>query len=485
MEVISREYVEKELKRYNTPGMGIGVIKDGEVLLNTGFGYKNLEKKTEIDGNTVWGIASCSKSFTSTLIGKLVDEGILDFDRPIKEYLPDFQMYDETATRECTLRDMMCHRTGMHSYDAVWSDPTAEDREDLWKRLRYLKPNRPFRISAQYNNLMFDMAAHVAEKVTGRTWDELIKEKIFEPLGMKNSSTSIEDLRHHPDAITPYWPGKDGPFPVEPWNVDVGAPAGGINSTINDMLKYLQFHIDNGSINGEQYISSEIMRDLHMQNMRYTLWPWHFEETAPIGGYAMGWYNDVYRGNPMYWHLGEIEGSGTMQVVLPRKKIGIIVYNNLHAPDILIQCSVVYTIIDNLLGLDPIDWSEKMWSVRHIKGNMHSSWEFDFLGDSQVKGTSPSHQLSAYTGEYEDPGHGRLTVCEEEGQLVCRFRGFKHELEHYHYDVFRAEKIKMDTVVVTTSIAFHTNPLDGSIDGLEFMLYDDIPAVFFRKIAEK
>jgi CubicO group peptidase (beta-lactamase class C family) len=145
MRVITKKYVEKELKRYKTPGMGVGVIKDGKVLFSGGFGYKDLDTKEPIDGDTIWGIASCSKSFTATLIGMLVDDGVLDFDKPVKDYLPDFKMYDPFATAECTLRDMLCHRTGLASYDAVWSDVTITDREELWQRLQYLKPNLPFR----------------------------------------------------------------------------------------------------------------------------------------------------------------------------------------------------------------------------------------------------------------------------------------------------------------------------------------------------
>ena len=481
MEVISREYVEKELARYKTPGMGVGVIRNGEVLFAGGFGYKDLETKERIDADTMWAIASCSKSFTGTLLGMLVDDGVLDFDRPIKDYLPDFKMDDAFATAECTLRDMMCHRTGLASYDAVWSDDTIKERSELWRRLQYLKPNLPFRYKAQYNNYMVDMAAHVAEKVTGKSWDDMVNDRIFRPLGMTRSSTLVKYLNESENVCTGYWPGEDGPFKVAHWNSDVSAPAGGINSTINDMLKYLDFHLKRGVLpDGTRLMKEETMRDLHMQNIRYTLWPWRFDEVSPIGGYAMGWYNDNYRGEPMYWHLGEIEGFGTLQCCLPKSQIGIILYNNLQCPDILIQCSVLYTIIDNLLGFEPVDWSERMWSVRDIKGNMHGDWKLDLVGDAEA-GHAPCHPLEDYVGTYGEPGHGVLDIELSEGKLYMTWRGFTQEILPLNYDVFRIPEVKMDTLLVNAPIYFHTD-VNGQICGLGFKIYDEVDPIEFERI---
>ena len=481
MEVISKEYVEKELARYKNPGMGVGVIRNGEVLFAGGFGYKDLETKERIDADTMWAIASCSKSFTGTLLGMLVDDGVLDFDRPIKDYLPDFKMYDAFATAECTLRDMMCHRTGLASYDAVWSDDTIKERSELWRRLQYLKPNLPFRYKAQYNNYMVDMAAHVAEKVTGKSWDDMVTDRIFRPLGMTRSSTLVKYLNESENVCTGYWPGEDGPFKVAHWNSDVSAPAGGINSTINDMLKYLDFHLKRGVLpDGTRLMKEETMRDLHMQNIRYTLWPWRFDGVSPIGGYAMGWYNDNYRGEPMYWHLGEIEGFGTLQCCLPKSQIGIILYNNLQCPDILIQCSVLYTIIDNLLGFEPVDWSERMWSVRDIKGNMHGDWKLDLVGDAEA-GHAPCHPLEDYVGTYGEPGHGVLDIELSEGKLYMTWRGFTQEILPLNYDVFRIPEVKMDTLLVNAPIYFHTD-VNGQICGFGFKIYDEVDPIEFVRI---
>ena len=483
MNVISREYVESELKRYMTPGMGIGVIKDGKVLLADGYGYADVEHSAPITKDTQWGIASCSKSFTATLCGMLADEGYFRLDQPIIEYLPDFKMYDPSATRLCTVKDMLCHRTGLGGYDAVWADSCT--REDLWKRLRYLKPNASFRGEVQYNNLIYTMAGHVCEKVTGKSWDELIKERIFKPLDMSNSNTSITDMMKSPNYAKPYWPTDDGPVRVDNWNVDLGAPAAAINSTITDMLKWLQFQIDDGVVNGKRLISSDTLNEIHTAQVRYKLWPWDFPENPPIAGYALGWYNDVYRGIPYYWHIGEIEGYGTMMFVLPRQKMGMVVFNNLHEPDVLIQCSVMYTIIDNVLGLEQSpagSWADRFYAQRNNYGNMLGDWHCDLMGDHQVKGTSLSHDLDSYTGSYFEPGHGTIKIVRDGDRLKMLYRGVEQEMEHYHYDVFKVPHIKMDTLVTTAPLYFRTNAEDGSIEGFEFRLYSQVGPILFTRV---
>jgi len=317
--------------------------------------------------------------------------------------------------------------------------------------------------------------------VTGKSWDDMVNDRIFKPLGMTRSSTLVKYLNESENVCSSYWPGEDGPFKVPHWNSDVSAPAGGINSTINDMLKYLDFHLKRGVLpDGTRLMQEETMRDLHMQNIRYTLWPWRFKEVSPIGGYAMGWYNDNYRGEPMYWHLGEIEGFGTLQCCLPNSQIGIILYNNLQCPDILIQCSVLYTIIDKLLGFEPVDWSERMWSVRDIKGNMHGDWKLDLVGDAEET-TAPSHDLADYVGAYFEPGHGTLEIDLSEGKLYMTWRGVTQEMLHLNYDVFRIPEVKMDTLLVNAPIYFHTDAA-GDICGFGFKMYDEVGPIEFRRI---
>ena len=493
MEIISKEYVNRELARYKVPGMGIGVIKDGEILMAEGFGYADLEKKIPIDKDTLWGIASCSKSFTACLLVMLSEEGYFDMEEPIRDFLPDFRLYDPAATELCTVTDLLCHRTGIGGYDALWTDTCS--RADLWDRLRYLKPNKPFRGAVQYSNLMYTIAGHIAEKLTGKSYEELIREKIFLPLGMTRTNCSITDMCKDGNYARPYWQGSvdgtsdaylvndEGPLLVENWNVDLGCPCGGINSCVSDMLKWLSFHINDGVADGKRLLSHESMVLLHTAQVPYIMWEWKFPEVPPIGGYALGWYNDVYRGHPVVWHTGEIEGYGTMQYFFPREKLGIVVFNNIHKPDVLVECSCIYTIIDNVLGLPREDWSSRFWAERNTYGHMLEDWQCDLMGDgAPVPGTNLSHGLDAYTGKYFEPGHGTIEIFREGDALRMKYRGVVQEMEHYHYDVFRVPHVKQDTLIYTCPLTFHTSYEDGSIDGFEFKLYSQVGPLWFRRV---
>ncbi len=479
-EIISDELVLKQLEQYRFPGMGVGVIKDGKVLLCKGYGYRDLESRLPITENTQWGIASCSKAFTATLAGILSDEGVIDLDRPIKGYLPDFRMYDSFASAQCTLRDMLCHRTGLGGYDALWCDEGLT-REDLWKRLRYLKPNMPFRSVPQYSNLIYAMAGHVMEKVTGRTWDDLIKEKLFEPIGMTNSNTSVDDMLKSPDFATPYWQSEKGPVRIKNWNVDLGGPAASVNSTLSDMLKWLQFNIDGGvTKDGRRLLSEETHRLIHTPQVPYRIWPWDFPEVPPVGQYAMGWYDDVYRGYPLYFHIGEIEGYGTMQWVLPGQKLGIVVFNNIHKPCVLIETAVAWSIIDSVLGLPAVNWADRLYEQRNNYGNLLEHWALDLTSGDSAEEAPLSHKQEDYAGIYENPGHGPIRISFGKDGWICEYRGVNQKMEHCFYDTFRVPDVKMDTLLVTAPLTFIAGD-DGQIDRFEFRLYPQVDPIIFKK----
>lgn len=221
---------------------------------------------------------------------------------------------------------------------------------------------------------------------------------------------------------------------------------------------------------------------MHKTQVPYTLWPWDFDELPPTGGYGMAWFTDVYRGEAMYFHVGEIEGYTAMEVVIPKQHLGIIILNNIHKPATLIQQSITYTIIDNVLGLTPEDWSTRFYNERNNYGHMLEDWNNNLMPGKPVSGTLPSHAISEYFGKYFNPGYGDINIDIINGQLKCIYRGVEEKMEHYHYDVFKVPNIKMDTLLVTSPLSFIVNPLTGEIDRFEFQLVDGIaPITFIRK----
>lgn len=478
--IISREYVENELRTHNIPGMGIGVIKDGETLMAEGFGYADIEKKTAIDSQTLFGIASCTKSFTSAIIAILVDEGKLDYDTPIIEYLPDFRMYDEYTTKSCTLRDMLNHRTGLPGHDSLYVDEI--DRAELFKRMRYIEPNAPMRTVTQYNNVVYTMIGYIAERITGETWDNLIKDWLLKPLGMTNTNTTIKALRESNNIAEPHWRMNGKINKIKNWDVSLGAPCAAINSCLDDMLKWLQFNLNMGEWNGNQLISSQNMKEMHTAAVPFPMWSVDLDEVPPIQAYCMGWIADSYRGQDLVYHVGEIEGYCSLMAFLPKRNIGIMIMINNHNSSILIEQSIFYTILDNLLGLEPKkDWSLYFKNQIGKWGGFYLDEVIDLFTGEPIKDTHPSHDLDNYVGEYWNPGYGKITIQRDGNNLKGIYRGVEQPISHYHYDTFKMPNIKMDTLLVTAPLTFYTNPYTGEIDKFDIPLEPSVTPILFIK----
>ncbi|MDR0552138.1 MAG: serine hydrolase [Spirochaetaceae bacterium] len=477
--IINDIFVTKEMERYRVPGLALSVFTEEESLLRKGYGYRDLTKKTPVTPGTQFGIASCSKSFTSMLAAMLDDEGILRFDVPLCEYFPDFRLYDPQATKGCTMRDMLTHLTGIAGHDALWTDTI--DRAALWERLRFIEPNAAFRGAVQYSNLIYTMAGHAMEKITGQTWEALIKERIFQALGMKNSNTSVNDMVLKEDYATPYRQSDTLPFPVKPWNVDLGGPAASINSCLTDMELWIRFNMGDGVWQGKRLVSGKNLNLVHQGQVAYRLWRWNYPEADPMGQYAMGWYTNLYRNREIVFHVGEIEGYCSMQAFLPKEKIGFVCLMNLHKPCMLIKNALLYTIIDNLLELPPANWGERLSKETGQYGYMYEHWEVNLLKGEPVQGTAPSHPLKAYAGMYHNPGYGNFEIIAGGKALEGRYRDVKEALVHYHYDTFRVPEIKMDTQLYTLPLTFTTNPYTGDIDGFHIPMEPRVTPIFFRR----
>ncbi|GAH99548.1 unnamed protein product, partial [marine sediment metagenome] len=244
-----RNFIETEMKNWNVPAVAVLIVKNDQVIFSEGFGYRDVEKKLKVTPNTLFPIASVSKSFTALALGMLVDEKKLDFDQPVRNYLPTFRMYDDYLTGHITPRDMLSHRSGLPRHGLVWYNAGLTG-EETTKRIRYLQPSYGLRERFQYNNLMYQASGCLVRKLSGRTWEEFVKERIFLPLGMKSSNFSIEELQKYPDYALPYSMDIDRvkKFPEKLSDIDIkripflemtaNAPAGGINSNLKDMAEW-------------------------------------------------------------------------------------------------------------------------------------------------------------------------------------------------------------------------------------------------------
>ncbi|UCG87750.1 MAG: serine hydrolase [Gemmatimonadota bacterium] len=473
------EVIETAMAGWQVPGLAIAVIRDGDVLLAKGYGYRDVERQLPVTENTLFAIGSNSKSFTVTVLGMLVDEGKLDWDEPVQTYMPDFQLYDDVATEHMTARDLVTHRSGLPRHDGLWYGSDLS-RYELYERLRYLEPNRDFRAVYQYQNLMFMTAGILAEKLGQDTWENLVRERILNPLGMIRSNFSVNDM--HPeteDAAVPYVMIEETRTKVPYRNIDNVAPAGSINSSVSEMIRYIQFHIDTGAFEGEQLLSEATAADMQMPHMAIqgTL---QYDELGH-GSYGMGLNVTSYRGEKVVQHGGGIDGFISAMSWMPRRKIGVMVLTNLSGTN-PVPTIVVRAAYDRALGLEPVDWIARVKERQEEQERREEEAEENEESD-RIEGASPSHPLEAYTGTFEHSGYGKLSVELSNGALEWTYHNITGALEHYHYNVFETADDPMNPLG-GVKVVFRYNKR-GIIDRIEVPLESNVDDIVFVRAADE
>jgi CubicO group peptidase (beta-lactamase class C family) len=455
------------------------VVQHGQVIYSHGFGLRDVNKNLPVTPKTLFAIGSTTKSFTSLSMGILNDEGKLDWDKPVRQYLPEFQMYDPVASERMTPRDLITHRTGLAGHDFVWYSSDFS-REDLIHRFRFLQSNRDFRSGYRYNNMLVMTAGYLVGKISGQGWEEFVRQHIWQPLGMTSSNFSVLDSQKTSDFAQPYR--KDeaaGVVNQIPFYVmqSIG-PAGSINSNVEDMARYAMFQLGKGTAGGKQIVSESNLNLTHTPQVPMGGGQQFKEIGAP--SYGMGWVITSYRGHRMVWHNGGIDGFYALVSMLPDDDVAVVILTNLlghPVPEV-----VAYNIYDRLLGLDNIDWA----------GRFRQSEDKDKAAEEQGKktgatgqkaGTHPSHDLKDYAGRYENAGYGTLTVEPAGGGLTVALNKISAPLEHYHYDVFQIPE-KAHWLLGGMKLRFLTN-MDGDIDSIAMPLESDAPEIIFTRAAQK
>ena len=432
-------FVERMMEEWQVPGVSLAVVRDGEVLACKGYGLADVKKKRPATERTVFPICSLTKAFTAAAMGMLVDEGKLDWDRPVREYLPRFRLFDPFATERMTPRDLACHRCGLPRHEMFWySDQFT--REEMMERLAHLEPNCDLRTRYQYNNLMFMVAGVVIEAVSGQRWEEFVTERIFKPLGMSRTTVDLDEATRDANLVTPHMTVKGKLRGVPLVSIDSIGPAGSINASVADMIPWIKLHETGGVHNGARLISEEQLRETYAPHTVMPMPRAHAE--MPYASYALGWSVAPYRGVRRIAHSGGIDGITTRLGLLPDEKLGVAVFTNQGGTPLpLILELYVY---DLLLGQKPVDWSARHAAARGSAEKRAAEakrrWEKE-----RVKKTAPSHSLKAYAGDYEHPGYGTFSFKIESGKLVATLGQFTAPLVHYHYDTFRWDIHLWDT----------------------------------------
>jgi CubicO group peptidase (beta-lactamase class C family) len=473
---------DQAMKEWKVPGVAIAVVQDGKVIYAQGYGYRDLEKKLPVTTGTLFPIGSITKSFTALTFAILKDEGKLDWDQSVRNYLPEFEMNDVVASERATPRDLFSHRTGLPRHDLVWYSSDFS-RDDMVGRLRYFKPNKSFRSAYQYNNLTIMTMGYLEGKLTGLGWEGAIRQRIFAPLGMTHSDLSVEEIEETGDHALPYALKKDTVTRVPYHNIDAIGPAGSINSSVDDMSRYLTFQLGDGKYGDKRIVSESNLREMHTPQTAIPDPPPAFNLPG-LGhfSYGLAWVVTSYRGHNLVWHNGGIDGFYALLSLLPDDHMGVVVLTNLphgQTPEVL-----AYNVYDRLLGLDPLPWFDRFKELE-AKGKQQEEEGKKNKQTDRKMGTHPSHHLSDYAGEYENPGYGKIRVNQKLDSLELAINKLgPWPLENYHYDVFQVPEAS-DSVAAGEKFQFEMNK-KGDIDrvsaALEPALGEDI---IFTRAPEK
>lgn len=467
--------VEEVLKDWQVPGVGIGIVKDGEVILAKGYGFRDVDGKKKADANTLFAIGSSTKAFTAATVAMAVDDGLIDFDEPVKTYLPNLKMYDDYTTENITVRDMLCHRSGLPRHDLVWYG-SDKSREDLFNTLQYLEPTAELRSTWQYQNLMYMTAGYLVGQKTGKTWEEYVQERIFKPLGMNASNFSINDSQKSDNYALGYKINSDEKVEKMDFrNIDAIGPAGSINSNATDMCKWMLMHLNGGKVGEEELISSKNLKEMHYPQM---VMPSGKSEDVFYTTYGMGWMLTSYRGHFRSQHGGNIDGFSANVAFLPDDKIGIVVLTNMNGTQV--PSIIRNSAFDRLLGLKKIDWNKKLKEGRDKAKEAAKDIKEEEEDPMRKKDTKPSHALADYVGKYTNPAYGNFEVKLEDDKLMIYSRYKEAELVHYHFDVFQATN---DGIINDTKFRFNMNN-DGDIINASATLQMGVDEIVFEKTIE-
>lgn len=476
---------EQVLKDQLAAGFAVAVVEKNKIVYAKGFGFRDYEKKLPVTANTLFAIGSCTKAFTSALLGILQKDKKIDFDEPAVKYLPTLKFYNEDMDKHISIRDMMSHRTGLPRHDYSWYLFKTNSRDSLLQRIRYQQPSFGIRERWQYNNFMFLTQGLITEKLTGKSWEENISTHIFQPLGMTRSNTSIEALTKDADAAIGYGIKKDSIIDkLDYYHINAMGPAGSINSSVNEMANWVITWINGGKYEGKEIVPAGYINNaMSAQMVASAGLPSKERPDVFFSSYGMGWSLASYKGHYRVEHGGNIDGFSASTCFFPTDSIGIIVLTNQNVSSV--TAIVRNMIADRLLKLPYFNWNKDILESKKKAKEAAKAAE-KTASSNQQKNTTPSHALKDYEGIYTHLGYGSMEFIVRNDSLF----GYVADndvtwLKHYHYDIFSPYNVDKNGTIDTSGnsplkFQFFMNE-SGEINALNLKLEPTLDALRFIK----
>jgi CubicO group peptidase (beta-lactamase class C family) len=464
-------YVEKKMEEWKIPGMVIGVIQNDSVIFLKGFGFKDVEQKLPVTPQTLFEIASITKTFTAATVGILYDEGKLGWNEPIIDYIPDFRLYDEYATFHATMRDLLSHRTGLSPFSDLMYFVWPHEREEIYRRLWYLKPSLSFREGYQYSNLSFVIAGTIVGKLSGGTWEDFVEKRLFKPLGMTHSNFDLQ-IKNAYDFSYPY-KYENGQYVKLPFRDRPScSPAGGINSSASEMINWLKLHLNNGQFDNRQIISPASISVI--KNPYIFMYYSEEKQWPPTEFAAMGWDFQFYSGYHLLSKGGIFDGFSGYISFMPQAKIGIIILAN-NRSALELTHYLTYYIYDQLLNIKEFSWDKLIEDERPTyEVSSEKSGK-----EPQAKSEKIPYPREKYIGSYEHDAYGKAVLSVENGEMQLNFNSnFVWSLEYCFQNVFKTE-------YDGATIKFEFNQdTAGNVISLEIVIEGTDFRVVFNKVTD-
>ncbi|HEV7923551.1 MAG TPA: serine hydrolase [Thermoanaerobaculia bacterium] len=451
--------VATTMAKWQIPGAAVAIVKDDKMVYAKGFGVRALGTNEKVTENTLFGIGSTSKAFTSAAMAILVDEKKLAWDDPVRKHLEYFHLSDPCADSLVTMRDIVSHRTGLSRHDELWDD-SPWSREEIIRRIAQVKLSKPFRGAYQYQNIMFLTAGEAVAAAAKMPWNDFVKARIFQPLGMTRTVVSTADWNAASDRASGHrWDRARGAASIQTYVDDDNiAPAGAIKSSAKDMAQWVRFQLANGTVDGKRIVSAEALGETKMPQMVVRL-EGDSKDNNPetnVQSYAMGWNVQDYAGDLLVAHGGALNGFRAQVDLLPKRNAGFVVLINEGRG--LATVALRNAIADLLLGRPARDW-DAYYLALDARSDEKAEQRKREREAKRQRDTHPSRELAAYAGTFENAGYGAATIAVENGQLMLRWNRLALPLTHYHYDMFNAVSEAAD---VDEQVVFRLGP-DGEV----------------------
>lgn len=476
--------LERVLLELKAPGMAVAVVHKNQIVLSKGYGFSDWENKIPVTDETPFAIGSCTKAFTAALMGVLDKEGKLNLDEKVRKYLPELTFFNDEMNQYTTVRDVITHRTGLPRHDYSWYGFPSKSRDSLLKRIQYQEPTFGLRQRWQYNNFMYLVQGMISEKLMGKTWEENVKNHLLDPLNMKHTYFSVNQLSKDPKGARGYQVWKDSIIEKMPYyDIDAMGPAGSIISNVKNLSNWLQLWIYGGKWNDKEVLPTTYIQEaISAQSIISAGLPGKEKPELHFSTYGFGWFMSSYKGHYRVEHGGNIDGFSANIAFFPSDSLGIIVLTNQNGSSVN---NIVRNILaDRMLGLKQHDWlGEKLEADKKAKESAKAVQST--ISSNKKERTTTSHPLSAFDGLYSHPGYGTIDVAFRNDSLHISFGKHNDWLKHVHYNIFQPftkhPTRGIDTAENSPARVHFTMNDAGDIDGLMLQLEPTLEALKWKR----